>query len=293
MRSLLSNSPAERRLVAAQYCCFQWGSSSRKPPVMTEALALPETLSLARRTHKRPGLIINPTTHMAWRPYENLIDGELDNRVPGTVRGWMRFFRSGKRPLKVTFDLVGDFHEDIRGKVIRLSNPGPLDRNQDLDRNGTYMKGFASMQRGNVGDITAGLSLGEWTEDLAQELLQKQEAAWEQTGVPAIERERRRQALADLYRFCIDRHELYYPYVAYPYIEWYSASNGRVVLELDSGQLEILGDLGPWQRIPEEPEFEERSAPPKLDRPAGSAELVSVRESSRRNASTPEADKVN
>jgi hypothetical protein len=65
---------------------------------------------------------------MAWRPYANLIDGELDNRIPGKVTGWMRFFRSGKRPLKVIFDLSGDFHEDIRGKMIRLSNPDPAEQ---------------------------------------------------------------------------------------------------------------------------------------------------------------------
>jgi len=33
--------------------------------------------------------------------------------------------------------------------------------------------------------------------------------------------------------------ELYYPYVPYPYIEWYS-DNGRVVLELDPSQVEVV-----------------------------------------------------
>jgi len=28
---------------------------------------------------------------MAWRPYDNLIAGELDNTVPGKVTGWLRF----------------------------------------------------------------------------------------------------------------------------------------------------------------------------------------------------------
>ncbi len=35
-------------------------------------------------------------------------------------------------------------------------------------------------------------------------------------------------------------------YVGYPYIEWYSESNGRMVLELERNQLEILEDT---QRI--------------------------------------------
>src|SRR5690242_19465188 len=131
--SLLPDCPAERRCFSLQFVVFQAVSQQPAPPIMIMT-AVPHPLSPARRAYKRPGLIINPTTHMAWRPYENLIDGELDNRVPGKVSGWMRFFRSGKRTLKVNFDLVGDFLDDIRGKVIRLSNPSPCDRNQDLDR---------------------------------------------------------------------------------------------------------------------------------------------------------------
>ena len=60
-------------------------------------------LGADRRAHEGPGLIINPT-HMAIRPYENLIDGELDNRIPGKVTGWIRFFRRGKKALKVALD---------------------------------------------------------------------------------------------------------------------------------------------------------------------------------------------
>src|SRR5690242_11089716 len=81
----------------------------------TNALAM--KLSLTRRAHDGPGLSLIPNRSMAWRPYANLIDGELDNRTPGKVTGWMCFYRRGKRPLRVTFDLAGDFHEDIRGKV--------------------------------------------------------------------------------------------------------------------------------------------------------------------------------
>jgi hypothetical protein len=215
----------------------------------TERNSLPPT----RRMRERPGWIMNPKTHMAWRPYENLIDGELDNRTPGKVTGWMRFCRSGKRPLKVHFDLAGDFHEDIRGTVIRVSNSHPTDRNSDLERVGTYMDGFASMQRGETGDITAGLSLGPWTGDLSQQLLAQHELSWENAGVPANERERRRQELADSFRERIERNELFYPYVDYPYIEWYSEANGRVVLELDPKQVEILdGGAQPREKTTKE-----------------------------------------
>jgi hypothetical protein len=40
-------------------------------------------------------------------------------------------------------------------------------------------------------------------------------------------------------------------YVDYPYIEWFSETNGRVVLELERGQVAIVGKPLPWQN--EEP----------------------------------------
>ena len=90
----------------------------------------------------------------------NLIDAELDNRTPGIVRGWIRFHRRGKQPLRVVLELMGDFHQDIQGKIIRLRNPHPSDRNERLEREGTYMDGFYPIQHGEVGDITAGLPQG-------------------------------------------------------------------------------------------------------------------------------------
>jgi len=185
------------------------------------------------------GLIINHEP-MAWRPYENLIDGELDNRVPGQVKGSLRFFRSGSRPLVVKLDLVGDFHEDIRGKLIRLRNPNPMDRDAEFDRGGTYMKGFSAMQRGEVGDITAGLPLGPWTEEIARKLMAQNELIWQQHGLPEPERDERRQDYARCYREHIASGDLYYAYVPYPYLEWYSDANGRVVLELERSQVDVL-----------------------------------------------------
>lgn len=87
---------------------------------------------------------------MAWRPSEYLLEGELDNTTPGKVTGWMRF--TGKEG-KVTFDLEGNFHRDIRGAKIRLKGEGCEDDPEAAD----YMKGFARYQTGKVGDMTAGL----------------------------------------------------------------------------------------------------------------------------------------
>ena len=173
---------------------------------------------------------------MAWRPYENLIDGELDNQTAGKVTGWMQFFRNGQEPLRVTFDLDGDFHDDIRGTKIRLSNPQPSDR---YEGKGTYMEGFSEVQSGTVGDMTGGRSLGPWTEQLARQLMERNELAWDEMEIHGEERERQRKKFSDRYRQHIAAGDLYYPYVEYPYLEWYS-DNGRVVLELDPSQLEIV-----------------------------------------------------
>jgi hypothetical protein len=185
---------------------------------------------------------------MAWRPNENLIDGELDNRTPGKVKGWMRFFRNENVPLRVTLDLEGDFHEDIRGAVIRLSNPNPSDRYVD---GGTYMKGFSPIQHGTAGDITAGLPLGPWTEALAQTLMKRNELFWDERDIQGSEREKWRREFAEWYRDHIAAGDTYYAYVDYPYIEWYS-ENGRVVLELDASQIEIVKDVPPKEKTPAE-----------------------------------------
>lgn len=90
----------------------------------------------------------------------NLINGVLDNRTPGRVKGWIRFHRRGMKPLRVVLTLRGDFCEDIQGKVIRFSNPRPSDKNEHLEREGTYMEGFSPVQQGEAGDITAGVPVG-------------------------------------------------------------------------------------------------------------------------------------
>lgn len=86
---------------------------------------------------------------MAWRPTHCLIEGELDNTEPGKVTGWMRFHGLSR---KATFNLVGNFHRDIRGAKIHFTNQ-PADELADVRE---YMKGFALRQTGKVGDMTAG-----------------------------------------------------------------------------------------------------------------------------------------
>jgi hypothetical protein len=123
---------------------------------------------------------------MAWRPTDYLIEGELENTHRGKVTGWMRF--AGLKD-KVTFDLEGDFHRDIRGaKIYFIGDASETDPPEDA---AGYMGSFAQHHTGNAGDITAGLPPQD--------------------------------------------------YVKYPYIEWYSEQNGRVVIELEPVQVEVIG----------------------------------------------------
>lgn len=89
---------------------------------------------------------------MAWRISQYLVEGELDNTHLGKVTGWIQF--AGMKE-KVTFDLKGDFHRDIRGAKIRFrGDASETDQPADAE---SYMDGFAVQQVGKVGDITAGL----------------------------------------------------------------------------------------------------------------------------------------
>lgn len=121
---------------------------------------------------------------MAWRPNEQFIEGVLDNTIPNKVTGWMKF--TGIKD-KVMFDLEGNFHRDIRGARVRLRGEGESANQEESTK---YLEGFSLLQKGNVGDMTAGKEPAD--------------------------------------------------YVNYPYFEWYSEDNGRVVLEFEPEQVELL-----------------------------------------------------
>ncbi|MFC1677907.1 DUF2958 domain-containing protein [Planctomycetota bacterium] len=88
---------------------------------------------------------------MAWRPSEQLIEGVLDNTAPNKVTGSMLF--AGMKE-KVVFDLEGNFHRDIRGAKVRLRGEGESASEVVAEK---YMEGFSTLQKGKVGDMTAGL----------------------------------------------------------------------------------------------------------------------------------------
>lgn len=121
---------------------------------------------------------------MAWRPHDHLIDGYIDNTVPGKVTGYLRFVGMAEI---VRLNLTGDFHRDIRGTVLLITKSTSEGHAQPED----YMDNFSPVQEGDAGDITAGLPPAD--------------------------------------------------YVDYPYIEWYSVDCGRVVLELEPHEIEVIG----------------------------------------------------
>lgn len=87
---------------------------------------------------------------MAWRPYDQFIEGVLDNTALNKVTGWMQF--AGLKD-KVMFDLEGNFHRDIRGARVRLRGEGA---SANQEESAKYLEGFSLLQKGNVGDMTAG-----------------------------------------------------------------------------------------------------------------------------------------
>jgi hypothetical protein len=87
---------------------------------------------------------------MAWRISHTLIKGELDNSIQGKVTGWMKFTGLNE---KVTFNLEGNFHRDIRGAKVRLQGDGDT---ADPEKAKNYMQGFSATQTGKTGDMTAG-----------------------------------------------------------------------------------------------------------------------------------------
>jgi hypothetical protein len=87
---------------------------------------------------------------MAWRPTDYLVEGILDNSVQDKVTGWMKFAGLNEN---VVFDLEGNFHRDIRGAKVQLHGDGEIANPQQA---AAYMHDFSILQKGNVGDMTAG-----------------------------------------------------------------------------------------------------------------------------------------
>ncbi len=145
---------------------------------------------------------------MAWRIDEQLIRGEIDNRERGRVKGRLWFVGLAE---PVRLELAGNAWRDVAGHLIRFTNPkpkaGPLH----------VLKGFALLQRGVVGDITASRKV----------------------KVPDC-------SMEELHRLMDAGKRFPWHWGNSLYLEWHSEQNGRVVLESASYRIEIDPDTS-WK----------------------------------------------
>jgi len=137
---------------------------------------------------------------MAFRIYESVVRGEIDNRVKGIVRG--KIWVEG-RAEPVALELQGNAWPDLAGCLLMFTNPQKRIAHPHLDS-------LRPVQRGSIRDLTASRRVRVF--DLPLE-----------------------EALA-----MIDRKEKPPEHMANClYLEWFSEANGRVVIESADYELSI------------------------------------------------------
>lgn len=132
---------------------------------------------------------------MALRIAHLVVEGEIDNTVKGCVTGWIRL---RDRVELLRLDLRGDCHPDLAGWRFRIQ------RLRDVPKwaEPVDASGLTNGQVGQAGDITADQVLRDFDCPVEEFLARKR------AGEPVPET--LRKAL---------------------YLEWYSRSNGRVVIQ--------------------------------------------------------------
>lgn len=143
------------------------------------------------------------------------IDGQVTRgEIDNRERGRVvgRIWLSG-RVEPITLDLAGDCWRDLAGRLLRFTNPEP----KVVDRDGLTIE-----QKGIVGDMTASRKV----------------------KVPEI-------PLDEIGDYYLAKKPLPWHWGNALYLEWFSQSNGRVVLETASYELRIVGEPR-WEMSPEE-----------------------------------------
>ena len=148
---------------------------------------------------------------MAFRIHDCVVRGEIDNRRKGIVRG--RIWVEG-RAEPVALELKGNAWPDLAGCLLTFTNPQKRIAHQHLDS-------LDPVQRGSIGDLTASRKVRVF-------------------DVPLNE------AFA-----MIDRNERPPEHMANSlYLEWFSETNGRVVIE--SADYEVTISAPEWRMTAEE-----------------------------------------
>lgn len=148
---------------------------------------------------------------MAFRIHDSVVRGEIDNRVKGTVQG--KIWVEG-RDEPIMLKLKGNAWPDLAGCLLKFRNPATK-----LSRYNA--EGLSSMQRGTIGDLTASRKVRVFDILLeeAMEMIKRKEKPPEHTANSL-------------------------------YLEWYSETNGRVVIE--SSEYELSISPPEWRMTPEE-----------------------------------------
>ncbi|HYD85473.1 MAG TPA: hypothetical protein VEA63_15510 [Opitutus sp.] len=155
---------------------------------------------------------------MAWRIDEAVIRGEIDNRVRGRVTGRIWFVGKGA---PVELDLAGDAWRDLAGRRLEFVNPQP----KALE----MLERFAARQTGVIGDCTASRKV----------------------KVPDI-------PMDQIGEYYAAKKKWTWHWGNSLYLEWFSLTNGRVVIESVSYQMTVSPDIA-WEMTPAEEEQQRRA----------------------------------
>ncbi|ACB74281.1 hypothetical protein [Opitutus terrae] len=155
---------------------------------------------------------------MAWRIDESVIRGEIDNRTRGRVTGRIWFVG---RAEPVELDLAGNAWRDLAGRRLEFVNPTP--------KADPHLVGLAVRQSGVIGDCTASRKV----------------------KVPDI-------PMDQIGEYYAAKKPWTWHWGNSLYLEWFSATNGRVVIESVSFQLTIAPEIA-WEMTAAEEEQQRRA----------------------------------
>jgi hypothetical protein len=182
---------------------------------------------------------------MAFRIHDSVLRGEIDNRVKGTVRGKV-WLEGRAEPL--VLELKGNAHPDLAGCLLTFTNPG-------AHIGHPHLEALTALQRGAAGDITAARKVRVF------------DIPFEEAYAMLNRKEKPPEHLANSL-----------------YVEWFSETNGRVVIE--SADYELTISAPQWQLRPEENEQRAREVAGAMD--DFMARLTGAIEQHRRRRKDPE-----
>lgn len=147
---------------------------------------------------------------MAWRPTPLVQAGELDNTVQGWTIGWLSLSGFTER---LELKLAGNCHPDLAGWKFQIKRiePEPEELDEESDR--ADYTGIRHQQSGHVGDITADQMIRHYDipdNELAARLMSGEKPPF-------------------TWRKCL-------------YLEWFSNTNGRVVIQSTRLEVERIGE---------------------------------------------------